>query len=176
VRKVIFGGATSLDNFLTGPNEAIDWLLWCDEVQTSMADLWKAIDTIVMGRKTYEFALRQNPGGGGGQPGVTTYVFSRTLPEGPARDGAIIARDAVAGVRKLKGEPGKDIILMGGGELAQSLFEADLVDEIGFNVHPILLGGGVPAFHPLSRRIPLELKECRPLKNGCVLVTYRVKH
>ena len=65
---------------------------------------------------------------------------------------------------------------MGGGELAKSLFEADLIDEIGFNIHPVLLGSGIPLFHPMTRQIDLELKECKPFKNGCVLVTYRVKH
>ena len=76
----------------------------------------------------------------------------------------------------LKQTEGKDICLMGGGELARSLFEADLIDEIGFNIHPVLLGSGIPLFHPMTRQINLELKECRAFKNGCVLVTYRVKH
>ncbi len=65
---------------------------------------------------------------------------------------------------------------MGGGELARSLFEAGLIDEIGFNIHPVLLGAGVPVFHPMSRQIDLELHECRAFKNGCVYVSYRVKH
>jgi dihydrofolate reductase len=65
---------------------------------------------------------------------------------------------------------------MGGGELARSLFEAGLIDEIGFNIHPILLGSGVPLFHPMGHQIDLELRECRALKSGCVYVSYRVKH
>jgi dihydrofolate reductase len=64
---------------------------------------------------------------------------------------------------------------MGGGELARSLFEADLIDEIGLNIHPVLLGRGIPLFHSMTRPIDLELKECRAFKNGCVYVTYRVK-
>jgi hypothetical protein len=50
------------------------------------------------------------------------------------------------------------------------------IDEIGFNIHPVLLGTGIPLFHPMSRQIDLELRECRPLKNGCVYLSYRVKH
>ena len=65
---------------------------------------------------------------------------------------------------------------MGGGELARSLFEAGLIDELGFNIHPVLLGAGIPLFHPMSRQINLKLLECKTLKNGCVMVTYRVKH
>jgi dihydrofolate reductase len=175
MRKVTFGGANSLDNYLARPDHAVDWLLWCDEAAAVMADYWATIDTILMGRKTYEVALRSGQGGGG-YPGVTSYVFSRTLPAGPA-DGVTVVRDDAAGfVRDLKAQDGKDICLMGGGDLARSLFEADLIDEIGFNIHPVLLGSGVPLFHPMTRQIDLELKECRPFKNGCVYVTYRVKH
>jgi dihydrofolate reductase len=64
---------------------------------------------------------------------------------------------------------------MGGGLLAKSLFEAGLIDEIGFNIHPVLLGSGIPLFHAMNRQIDLELLECKTFKNGCVLVTYRVK-
>ena len=65
---------------------------------------------------------------------------------------------------------------MGDGELARSFFEAGLIDEVGFNIHPVLLGAGIPLFHEMTRQIDLELLECRPFKNGCVLVRYRVKH
>lgn len=174
MRKVTFGGANSLDNYFARPDHAVDWLLWGDEAAAVMADYWKTIDTVLMGRKTYEVALRS--GYSDGYPGMKNYVFSRTLPEGPA-DGVTVVRDDAAGfVRDLKEQDGKDICLMGGGELARSLFEADLIDEIGFNIHPVLLGSGVPLFHPMTRQIDLELTVCRPFKNGCVYVTYRVKH
>jgi dihydrofolate reductase len=174
MRKVTFGGANSLDNYLARPDHAVDWLLFGDEAFAIMADYWKTIDTVLMGRKTYEVALRQGQGGGS-YPGVRTYVFSRTPT--PGSEGVtIIATDAVEFVRKLKQEEGKDICLMGGGELARSLFEADLIDELGFNIHPVLLGVGIPLFYPMNHQINLELLECKALKNGCVMVTYRVKH
>ena len=71
---------------------------------------------------------------------------------------------------------GKDICVMGGGVLAKSLFEADLIDEVGLNVHPVLLGSGIPLFYEMPRQIDFELKECRQLSNGCVVLTYNVKH
>ncbi len=171
MRKVTYGGANSLDNFLARPDGAVDWLLWCDEAQAVMAEYWKTIDTVLMGRKTYEFALTH----GGVYPGVTAYVFSRTLPPVENKSVQIVSTDAAAFVRNLKQQPGKDICLMSGGELARSLFEADLIDEIGLNIHPVLLGAGMPLFHPMNRQINLELAECKTFKNGCVLVTYRVK-
>jgi dihydrofolate reductase len=63
---------------------------------------------------------------------------------------------------------------MGGGELAQSLLAAGVIDEIGLNVHPVLLGSGVPFFRDPGRRISLELAESRVIDGGCVLSTYRV--
>jgi dihydrofolate reductase len=174
VRKVTFGGANSLDNYLARPDHAVDWLMWGDEAAAVMTDYWKTIDTIVMGRKTYEVALRS--GGGYSYPGMMTYVFSRTLPAGSQEGLTIVSADAVDFVRDLKGQGGKDICLMGGGELARPLFEAGLIDEIGFNIHPVLLGSGIPLFYPMNRQIDLELLECRTFKNGCVLVSYRVKH
>jgi dihydrofolate reductase len=175
VRKVTFGGANSLDNYLARPDHAVDWLLWGEEVAAVMTDYWQTIDTVLMGRKTYEVALRSGHGDGS-YPGMKTYVFSRTLPEGSGSGVTVIREDVAAFVRELKGQAGKDICLMGGGELARPLFEAGLIDEIGFNIHPVLLGSGIPVFHPMSRQIDLELLACRAFKNGCVYVTYRVKN
>ena len=176
MRKITFGGANSLDNYFARPDGAVDWLMWSSEAHAVMADYWKTIDTILWGRKTYEFALRSSKGKGGGSPGMKNYVFSRTLKPESDKTVTIVSTDAVAFVRDLKEQDGKDICLMGGGDLARTFFEADLIDEIGFNVHPVLLSAGIPLFHPMNRQIDLELLECRPFKNGCVLVKYRVKH
>ena len=178
MRKAIFGGANSLDNFIARKDDAVDWLRFTKEVGQIMADYWKTIDTVVMGRRTYEVAMKSGGGGGGGgYPGVTTYVFSRTLKASEAPEGVnIIAEDAAAFVRKLKKEKGKDICVMGGGVLARSLFEADLIDEIGINVHPVLLGSGIPLFHEMTKQVNLKLINCQELKNGCVVLTYKVKH
>jgi len=58
MRKVTFGGANSLDNFIARTDGAVDWLLWGDEAAV-MSAFWKSIDTVVMGRKTYEAGLKQ---------------------------------------------------------------------------------------------------------------------
>ena len=106
---------------------------------------------------------------------MKNYVLSRTLKESPDKNVKIIREDVVEFVRKLKTEEGKDIFIMGGGLLAKPLFEANLIDEVGANIHPILLGSGIPLFYEMSRQIDLELIECKPFKNGCVSVSYRVK-
>jgi len=111
--------------------------------------------------------------GGGGMKGITTYIFSRTLDR-VGRGAHLVSEDAGDFVRQLKEQPGKGICVMGGGELAQSLFAAGVIDEVGLNVHPILLGSGVPFFRDAGRRISLELAESKVIDGGCVLSMYRV--
>jgi len=139
-----------------------------------MTDLWKSIDAIVVGRKTYDFA-RKIGKPWPAFPGVKNYLCSRTLRDIPDKHVQIISEDATAFVRKLKAEKGKDIFVMGGGELAKSLFEAGLIDELRMTIHPILLGSGIPLFLPMDRQIDWEMTESKAFKNGCVWVTYRLK-
>ncbi len=176
MRKVTFGLANSLDNFIARENHALDWLSWSKEAAEISAKFWKRVDTVLMGRKTYEVAMRMTKGKSNPYPGMKSYVFSRTLPSGENKGFEFVSTDAVRFLRKLKRAHGKEICLMGGGELAQSLFEAKLIDEIGFNIHPVLLGSGIPLFRKMKRQINLELRECRRFKNGCVFVLYRVKY
>jgi dihydrofolate reductase len=186
MRVITYGGAVSLDGFLTGPNDAIDWIHYSPDVQQVMADYWKTIDTILMGRKTYAFAASQQPkrrpkkpaqkrAGTSAIPALKTYVFSRTLSPDDAPDVELVPTDAAAFVRQLKAQPGKDILLMGGGELAQSLMAAGLVDRVGLNIHPVLLGSGIPAFRDPGQRVSLQLTECRQIAGGCILANYDVR-
>ena len=173
MRKVTFGGACSLDNFFARKDDSVDWLLWSKEVGEFMRDYWKTIDTIVMGRRTYEVAARS--GAGGGHSGVKTYVLSRTIKKRSRKQLTFVSEDAADFVRRLKQEDGKDICVMGGGLLAKPLLEAGLIDEIGLNIHPVLLGSGIPLFYEMPRQIDLELLKCQQLSNGCLIVTYRTK-
>ena len=176
MRKITFGGANSLDNYFARTDDSVDWLMWTNEVAAMMEAYWKTIDTILLGRKTYEVGMRMNNGKPITHKGIKTYVFSRTLPKSSDKSLEIVNDDAVSFVRNLKNQPGKDICLMGGGDFACTLFEAKLIDELGFNVHPVLLGSGIPLFHKMKEQINLELIECKPLQNGCVMLSYRVKN
>lgn len=173
-RKVIYGGACSLDGYFAGKDGAIDWLHMSKDVEEIMRQSWASTDTILVGRKTWEFARAM---GGGEMPGVKvrSYVFSRTLKSISEKDTELVSTDAGTFVRALKAQPGKDIIVMSGGNLATSLLKEGVIDEIGMNIHPVLLGGGVPAFLDPGMRVNLELTETRQLDGGCVLVNYRVR-
>lgn len=179
MRKVIFGGANSLDNYFARKDNSVDWLLHGEEAMEILTAYWKRFDAMLMGRKTYEVALKyfsSKKKMSSQHPGINTYVFSRTLKPGQHEEVEIVSKNAAGFVKKLKTRKGKDICLMGGGNFAKTLFEAGLIDEIGFNIHPVLLGSGIPLFYEMDRQIDLELIECRPFKNGCVFVSYKVKN
>jgi dihydrofolate reductase len=184
MRTVTYGGAVSLDGFLAGADGSLDWLHFSKDVEQVIAAYWKDVDTILMGRKTYVVAAAQTGSSrprakrAGNRkpkaPSMRTYVFSRTLEAIDQPGVELVRGDAVAFVRDLKERPGRKICLMGGGELAQSLLGAGLVDEVGLNIHPILLGAGVPVFRDPGHRVKLTLTECRPIDGGCILATYAV--
>lgn len=181
MRKVIYGGATSLDQFLAREDGSVDWLIFDAEAMEIMKEMWPRFDCIVMGRKTWststenvseedlEMAKKM-------YAGMRTVIFSRTLETG-TRDGyEVVNTDPGEFVRELKQQNGKDIMVMGGGELANELFEAGVIDEVGCSIHPVLLGSGIPAFHKMTRQIDLELLDCKRMKNGCIYALYRVKN
>ena len=170
MRKVIFGGANTLDNYIAGKDDSIDWIRHSKEVNEIMKRYWESIDTVILGRRPWEIAMK---GGGGGSKGIKSYVCSRTIKKIPGKK-VELAPDAVSLVKRLKSEEGKDIIVMGGSLIGKSLFEAGLVDEFGVNIHPVLLGSGIPLFCEMDRRIDLRLLECKQLETGCVFLNYRV--
>lgn len=175
MRKVIYGGACSLDGFLAGRDGALDWLHFSKDVEAVMKASWANTDTLLVGRKTWETTAAMGGGDDVPMKGITSYLFSRTLKTAPGKGIRLVTEDAGEFVRALKQQPGKDMIVMSGGNLAASLLAAGVVDEIGLNIHPVLLGAGVPAFLDSGARVKLELTECRAIDGGCVLVTYRVK-
>jgi dihydrofolate reductase len=186
MRTITYGGAVSLDGFLADAAGAVDWLHFSKDVQQEMTEFWKDVDTILMGRKTYGVAAGnadseeahevaaalEKKSRKKKEPAMRTYVFSRTLKDIDKPGVELVKSDAAAFVRELKQRPGKRICLMGGGELAQSLIAEGLVDDVGLNIHPILLGSGVPVFRDPGHRVAFTLTECRQLDGGCVLVKY----
>jgi dihydrofolate reductase len=172
VRKVLYGAACSLDGFIAGENDEVEWLQWSNDVAVIANAVWSTTDAVLMGRRTYDVAVRN---GVAAYAGVHNYVFSRALKQEREIPGlTVVSEDAALFVRELKRQPGRDICVMGGGRLASSLLAAGLIDEIGLNVHPILLGNGIRMFPAGFPRASLELCESRPMQGECYYMRYRV--
>lgn len=172
MRRLTYGAACSLDGYIARVDGSVDWLQWSEDVLRLTTAFWARIDTVLMGRRTYEVALAA---GSGAYAGVTNYLFSRTLRHSPQPDVHLVRDDAATFVANLKQQPGADICVMGGGDFARSLFAADLIDEVGINVQPILLGDGIPMFHRLPREFSLQLVQLEELTGGCVYALYAVQ-
>ena len=173
MRTVTYGGASSADGFIAGVDGSYDWIRSTPEAQAIMSEYWRRIDTLIMGRKTWDIAKGYS--GGGNTSGIHSYVFSRTLETIDQEGVTLVKDDAAEFVRELKQRPGKDICVFGGSDFARALFAADLIDEVGFNMQPVLLGSGIPLFRDAGRRIDLALTECRPVGKGCVYMLYKVR-
>jgi dihydrofolate reductase len=171
MRKVVYGGAMSLDGFIAGPNGEYDWIVMDPDID--FAALMARFDTFLIGRKTFE-VMRRMGDAAPPAPGIRNIVFSRTLrPEDCPQ--ATLSDDAEQVVADLRAKPGKDIALFGGGELFRSLLAAGLVDELHFNVVPVLLGGGIPLLPPPADRATLKLKKQRVYeKTGTVGLEYDI--
>jgi len=169
MRIVTYGAACSLDGFIADADGGVAWLHMSRDVQAIMAEYWATIDTLVWGRKTWDMAAA----GGGSGPPMRNYVVSRTLQSVSGAE--LVTSDPGAFVNDLKRQPGKGICVMSGGDLARSLFAAGAIDEVGLNIHPVLLGAGIPVVQDPGRPVSLELREARTIGGGCVYVTYRVK-
>lgn len=174
MRKVTFNAASSLDGYIAPDDESMDWIHHSSDTRAAMGDYWRNVDAVLLGRKTYEWA-RKNARGASAREGISSYVFSRSLESIDDADAELVRGDAGEFVRRLKNDDGKNIALLGGGELARALFEAKVIDEVELNVHPILFGSGAAIF-PGAGRVKLEMLRAKPIQGGCILATYKVKY
>jgi dihydrofolate reductase len=169
MRKLILSVAVSLDGFIEGPNGEYDWCVI--DPAYSFKEFFKRIDTIFVGRKTYEMTSAE--GSPAGFPTFKEYVFSTTLDE-VKKQATLIKGNIKPEVERIKKEAGKDIWLFGGAGLTTSLLNLGLVDEISLAVYPVILGGGKPLFHNIKDRIKLTLVDTKRYPAGSVSLTYNV--
>jgi dihydrofolate reductase len=168
MRKIILGVAVSLDGFIEGANGEYDWCF--TDQDYGMSDFFKRVDTVFMGRKSYELTKNMKAGGAG-MPVMKSYVFSNTLTE-LENDAMLVTGDIRKQVTDIRNQQGKDIWLFGGASLTSSMMNLGLVDECWLSIHPILLGSGKPLFTGLDKRIMLKLVDTKTYSTGLVSCVY----
>ena len=173
-RRVIVHIATSADGYIARPDGNLDWLT----ARPAPAGFYgieafmQSIDTKVIGRKTYDASLRMGAKFGSKD---RTIVFSRNPPP-PDAPPTVEFTDAEIGafVNRLRKSPGKDIWLMGGGELIASFLDAQAIDEFVISVVPIFIGDGIPLIARRHRHVPLSLRSTERFEDGLVQLHYAV--
>ena len=170
MRSVILSAGITLDGYIARPDGAVDYLFMPKDF--SMAPFFASVDTAVMGRKTYDVALRLS-GGSFSNPSMANYVFSRSQPAGERGGAVFVNQSPAAFIRGIRKRKGKDIWLMGGGELARDFLKADLVDELHLGVIPILLGAGIPLFPGGFPQRDFKLVENKSYSKGLISLKYK---
>lgn len=169
MRQIILFIAASLDGYIARPSGEVDWLF--TDQDYGYTEFLASIDTVLMGRKTYEQVLTF-----GEFPYLEKecYVFSSDLHFDAAPYAQTVRSDVKSFVEELRQAEGKNIWLVGGAALIQPFIELALLDEIVLSMHPILLGDGVPLFHKVTPTTSLTLTKSQSYESGLVQLTYHV--
>lgn len=167
MRKLKLSVANTLDQYIARRDGGFDWIF--DDQDYGIGDFFSTVDVALIGRKTHDVMAKH------GQPcfpGIKNYVFSRTKTG--IGDGGVefVSDDPKSVLESLRKSAGKDIWLVGGGELALPFLEQQLVDEFLLAMHPILLGDGLPLFAGRFPQTNLRLTQCREYPTGLVHLTY----
>ena len=172
----------SLDGYFEGPDHSIDWHRVDQEYNDYAAALLRSADAILFGRVTYELmagywptpeAIANDPVIAELMNAHRKIVFSKTLKRADWHNTTIVKANILEEIRKLKQEPGKDLVVLGSGTLVAELTKIGLIDQYQLMVNPVVLGHGTPLFQGMEYRANLELEQCKAFSSGNVLFCYR---
>lgn len=177
MRKINYYVATSLDGYIAGKNEDISMFVQKGPgVEKYQQDLL-TFDTIIMGRKTYEFGYKYGlTPGQPAYPHLKHFIFSNSLEFESAHPQVKVLPVEVREIQKLKAESGTDIYLCGGGEFAGWLLENKQIDTLTIKFNPIILGDGIRLFGSYQTSARLKLTDQLTFEDGLKIVTYQVEY
>ena len=178
-RKIIVYIATSADGYIARPDGDVEWLdRRPSKVDYGIKKFSPTIDTILWGRKTYDWLLnyykQRGKTKGLFDTKLANYVFSRNPPRQPAPGVQFESGRVKAFAQRLRASPGKQIWMMGGAGLIASFLDAGEIDEFDIHVIPVFIGKGVPLVAPRHRDIPLHLRSLKKYSDGVVRVRYEI--
>ena len=173
MRSLKYYVACTVDGFIAHADGSVAGFNFEGEHVMDYIQSLDGFDTVLMGRKTYEFGL--NLGVTNPYPTMDQYVLSRTMATSPDENVTLVSENIIEFVKALKNTEGKDIYLCGGGELAKTLLAEHLIDEILLKVSPVLFGSGISLFSAGISQTSLELLNTKTYNNGVALLRYQVK-
>jgi dihydrofolate reductase len=186
MRKIIYWVHTSIDGFIDGPNGEFDWPMMGPELSAYSESLDQRVDTLLFGRPVWQMMVGfwPNAESMSDDPHVASFapfwratpkiVFSRSYA-GDDWTERVISDNLQAEVTELKSQPGADMLLTGGANLAAALTDHGLIDEYHIAVHPVVLGGGRKLFAEPKQRLTLRPTQSRLVDDQVVVTTYEPK-
>lgn len=186
MRKLRLQVQISIDGFIAGPNNEMDWLVWDDKYIKYINEITESVDTIIMGRKMVDGFIPywtevMNKPDGPNDPWnaiakkmveIPKVVFTKTLHKSEWANTDIATGGLKDEITKLKNLDGRDIIVYGGASFDSSLIKEKLIDEFYLFVNPIVMGNGKTIFRDLKETQKLKLIESKVFDCGLVLLHY----
>ena len=184
MRKIIVSNLITLDGFFAGPNGEIDWFITGEDFFEDTPEQIDSVDALLFGRVTYEgmHSYWLSPAAIEGDPVIAErmnsqnkIVFSKTLDRvdwGKWDNARLIKGDLGEEVRKLKQQPGKNMMIFGSGQIVAALTQLGLIDEYRIFLNPVVLGKGKSMFDGVTSTVKLKLIESKTFKSGVIGLTY----
>jgi dihydrofolate reductase len=186
MRKVMLLMHVSLDGFVAGPKEEMDWIGYDDNIFQDAIELASTADTSLYGRVTYQMmesywpTVLSNPASTKLEihhaqwlENVQKVVFSKSLENVTWNNAKLIQGDIAEEMAKLKQQPGKNMLIFGSPTFSHALMQLGLIDEYRLNVSPVVLGNGNPLFKDINDKINLKLLDTKTFEIGVVGLHYQ---
>jgi dihydrofolate reductase len=174
-RKIIVHIATSADGYIARPDGNIDWLTnrAAPKGFYGLPKFMRTVDAKILGRKTFDLSVKM---GANFNANDVRYVFSRQPPPPSIPAGVrFVTRPIRAFAKQMRARAGKNMWMMGGGELIASFLDEGAIDELIISVVPTFIGEGIPLMAPRRRLVPLRLLSVQRFSDGVVQLHYRVR-
>ena len=174
-RKIIVNIATSADGYVARSDGNLDWLTRRPAPKGfyGLPKFSRSISAKILGRKTFDLSVKMGASFGADN---VHYVFSRRPPPASVPAGVQFVTESIrAFAERLRKQVGKNIWMMGGGEIIGSFLDEDAIDEFIITVVPTFIGEGIPLIAPRHREVPLQLLSLRRFPDGVVQLHYDVQ-
>jgi len=174
-RKIIVNIAASADGYVARPDGNLDWLTERPAPKGfyGLPEFERSTDAKILGRKTFDRSLQM---GARFSAAAVHYVFSRRPPPASVPAGVHFVTESIgAFAERLRTQAGKNVWMMGGGEIIGSFLDEDAIDEFIITVMPTFIGEGIPLLAPRHRAVTLRLLGVQQFPDGVVQLLYEVQ-
>jgi dihydrofolate reductase len=174
-RKIIVNIATSADGYVARTDGNLDWLTNRPAPKGfyGLPKFSRSVDAKILGRKTFDLSVKM---GATFSTDDVHYVFSRRPPPASTPSGVQFVTESIrVFAERLRKQPGKNIWMMGGGEIIASFLDEDAIDEFIITIVPTFIGEGIPLLAPRHLEVALGLLSVRRFADGVVQLQYEVQ-